>query len=206
MPNTSNILLDMKKNGESNTDINKVNGSLNQNQYKSLTERDIRGCMDISALNYNASATIDDGSCTYLKDEGENEKAVVKNWDYYLAATNYEAQEKPTSKFDISLHVFGNTDKPGSPGMTKVEGQDSKQITEYLLNQRLNGLDLKVRVQENAIYDPLSGDLIKPQGIYVSSNEVATKEDLVSYFFSDWFKENKPELFEKLKYLNKTIF
>ena len=139
MPNTSNILLDMKKNGESNTDINKVNGNLNQNQYESLTKKDIRGCMDISALNYNASATIDDGSCTYLKDEGENEKAVVKNWDYYLAATNYEAQEKPTSKFDISLHVFGDSDEAGQVFKTKLEGLDSKQDTEFLLNQRLNG-------------------------------------------------------------------
>lgn len=51
----------------------------------SSCKKDIGGCMDIESLNYNSEATIDDGSCEYLRDK------IIGDWEVFtMELSNFD--------------------------------------------------------------------------------------------------------------------
>ena len=105
------------------------------------TKEETKGCMDITATNYNATATVDDGSCKYLCQVNQTGEVYFKNlsntnkvydviWDGVNIATVAPNQSSAVFTYPASVqHTlvfrFSNTSTnactPSTPFLTQCK-------------------------------------------------------------------------------------
>ena len=137
-------------------------------------EKEVEGCRDYEAINYNSSATVDNGSCQYQSDRYAGQYLATDTSSYFNASTGNTVYTYQTFSFSISRTGKSTVALNNFSGCFSLSGSVTSG-TLYLTNQSNPcGIQLFVgSLNENKLkytYKHFSGELRTVNGTAIKQN------------------------------------